>query len=329
MKRKSEPGERQRSIETARRVLQVESAAVAALASRVDDGFERAVRQILDCSGRLVVTGMGKSGIVCQKIAATMSSTGTPALFMHPAEAIHGDLGMIVDGDIVLIVSNSGETQEVVRLLELVRRLGAGIIAMTGDPQSTLAQHADVSLDVGVDREACSLDLVPTASTCAQMAMGDALAVACYEARGFTPDDFARFHPGGRLGHKLRLVSSVMHAGDAAPSVHEHAPMADVVEEISTRHLGMTCVVDGAGRLLGVITDGDLRRALAKRQLQLDASASRYMTPSAVTIGPEAVAAEALKLMEQRRITALPVVDAGRRLLGVIHLHDLWRTDLF
>jgi arabinose-5-phosphate isomerase len=236
---------------------------------------------------------------------------------------------MIVDGDLVLVVSNSGETQEVVRLLEMVRRLGAGIIAMTGATESTLARHADVSLDVGVDREACSLDLVPTASTCAQLAMGDALAVACYEARGFTSDDFARFHPGGRLGHQLRLVESVMQKGDATPSVRESAPMPEVVREISARHLGMACVVDGDGRLLGVITDGDLRRALAENQLPLEASAAQFMTSSAVTIGPDAFAAEALKLMEQRRITALPVVDDQQQLVGVIHLHDLWRTDLF
>lgn len=314
---------------TARRVLAVESAAVARLADRLDESFDRAVEMLVACRGRVVVTGMGKSGIICQKLAATFSSTGTPAFFMHPAEAIHGDLGMIVAGDVLLVISNSGETQEVVRLLEVVRRLGAGIVALTGDPASTLARHVDVHLHVGVDQEACSLDLVPTASTCAQMAMGDALAVACYETRGFTHEDFARFHPGGRIGRKLRLVRSVMHTGDDVPSVTETTPLPDAVRQMSAKRLGMTCVVDGDGRLAGVVTDGDLRRRVVDVADPLDGAAADAMTRSPVTIGPDAVAAEALKLMEQRKITALPVVDGERRLIGVVHLHDLWRTELF
>ncbi len=315
--------------ETARRVLQVESSAVASLADRLDESFDRAVELIVACRGRVVVSGMGKSGIICQKLSATFSSTGTPALFMHPAEALHGDLGMIVEGDLLLVVSNSGETPEVVRLLELVRRLGAGIVALTGHTDSTLARHADVHLHVGVDREACSLDLVPTASTCASLAMGDALAVACYEQRGFTSKDFARFHPGGHLGHRLRLVRSVMHQDEELPRVHEETGMTQAVEEMSRKRLGMTCVLDGKGRLTGVLTDGDLRRWVLRVSKPLEGTVAQAMTPTPATIGPEALATEALKLMEERKITSLPVVDDDRSLLGVVQIHDLWRTELF
>jgi arabinose-5-phosphate isomerase len=272
---------------------------------------------------------MGKSGIICQKIAATLSSTGTPAFFLHPAEALHGDLGMIVAGDVLLAVSNSGETQEVVRLLELVRRLGSKIIALTGDPRSTLARHSDVHLDVGVRSEACPMDLVPTASTCAALAMGDALAVAGYTLRGFTEQDFARFHPGGRLGRKLQLVSALMHAGDGVPRVGPDTALRDAVREISAKRLGMTCVVDGGGRLLGVLTDGDLRRRLVAVPDPLAASAGQAMTAAPETIGPDALASEALRRMEERKITSLPVVDSANGLLGVIQIHDLWRTELF
>jgi arabinose-5-phosphate isomerase len=315
--------------ETARRVLQVESSAVAGLAERLDESFDRAVQRIIRCKGRVVVTGMGKSGIICQKLSATLSSTGTPALFMHPAEALHGDLGMIVEGDLLLVISNSGETPEVLRLLELVRRLGAGIVALTGHTDSTLARHADVHLHVGVDREACSLDLVPTASTCAALAMGDALAVACYETRGFTSKDFARFHPGGQLGHRLRLVRSVMHQGEELPKVHEQTGMTQAVEEMSRKRLGMTCVLDDEDRLTGVLTDGDLRRWMLQVSKPLAGTVAPAMTPAPLTIGPEALATEALKLMEQRKITSLPVVDDDRSLLGVVQIHDLWRTELF
>jgi len=315
--------------ETARRVLRLESSAVAALAEGLDAGFDRAVELIVDCKGRVVVTGMGKSGIICQKLAATFSATGTPAFFLHPAEALHGDLGMIVAGDLLIVVSNSGETHEVIRLLELVRRLGAGIVAMTGDRASTLARHADVHLHVGVDQEACGINLVPTASTCAQMAMGDALAIASSETRGFTSEDFARVHPGGRLGRKLRLVRSVMHAGDEFPCVSETASMRDTIEEMSAKRLGMTCVVDGGGHLAGVVTDGDVRRRLVGVPTPLDGKAMDVMTASPATISPDAVASEALRLMEERRITSLPVVDGDGALAGVVHLHDLWRTELF
>jgi arabinose-5-phosphate isomerase len=307
----------------------MEASAVAALADRLDESFDRAVDLIVGCGGRVVVTGMGKSGIICQKLAATFSSTGTPAFFLHPAEALHGDLGMIVAGDLLIVVSNSGETHEVVRLLELVRRLGAGIVALTGDPDSTLARHADVHLHVGVDQEACGTGFVPTASTCAQMAMGDALAVACSEIRGFTTEDFARVHPGGRLGGRLRLVRSVMHSGEELPVVAETTPMRETMAEMSGKRLGMTCVLAADGRLAGVVTDGDLRRRMLSIPAPLEGTAADAMTSSPTTIAPDAVASEALKLMEERRITSLPVIDDDGKLLGVVHLHDLWRTELF
>ena len=314
---------------TARRVLEIESRAVAELVGRLDESFDRAIELLVGCSGRVVVTGMGKSGIICQKIAATLSSTGTPAFFIHPAEALHGDVGMVVSGDLLLAVSNSGETQEVVRLLELVRRLGSGVVVMTGDPESTLARHADVHLDVGVHNEACTMDLVPTASTCAALAMGDALAVACYEVRGFTAKDFARFHPGGHLGRKLLQVSALMHAAADLPRVVANSGMKEAVIEISNKRLGMACVTDGKGRLVGVLTDGDLRRRLVGTAEPLAGTVEDAMTSSPVTIGPDALASEALQLMEQRKITSVPVVDADLLLLGVIQIHDLWRTELF
>ena len=317
------------SRETARRVLTIEAEAVAALAARLDLRFDRAVDLVVGCKGRVVVAGMGKSGIICQKIASTLSSTGTPAYFLHPAEALHGDIGLLVAGDVVLVVSNSGETEELVRCLELVRRVGVPIVAFTGRPESTLARYADVNLDVSVAREACALDLAPTASTTASLAMGDALAVACYERRGFTAKDFARTHPGGRLGRKITEVRELMRQGDAVPRVPESASMADAVQEMSVKGLGMTCVVDGAGRLLGILTDGDLRRRMLKSDRPLDGSVAEAMTRSPVTIAPEALAVEALRILEDRKITSLAVADAGSRLVGVLQIHDLWRTQLF
>jgi arabinose-5-phosphate isomerase len=272
---------------------------------------------------------MGKSGIICQKIAATLSSTGTPALFMHPAEAVHGDLGMIVAGDVLLAVSNSGETSEIVRLLEVIRRLGAKIVAMSGDAGSTLARNSDVHLDVGVSEEACGLDLVPTASTTAALALGDALAVACYERRGFSDRDFARYHPGGRLGRKLMRVESLMHTGEGLPVVRHDAPMGQTVREMSAKRLGMTCVVEGDGRLAGVLTDGDLRRRMLRTERPLNGPAHEAMTRYPTTIAPDALASEALRIMEEKKITSLPVVDSDERLVGVIQIHDLWRTELF
>ena len=317
------------SIDVARRVLAVEARGIQEVSDRLDGRFDRAVGVLLACKGRIVLTGMGKSGIIAQKIAATFSSVGMPSHFMHPAEAIHGDLGMIVGGDVVVAVSNSGETAELVRLLEVIRRLGATIVAMSGRADSTLARHADVHLDVGVSAEACGLDLVPTASTTAALAMGDALAVACSEQRGLTPDQFAVYHPGGRLGRKLLQVKTLMHHGDGVPRVTVGATMADAVEVMSAKRLGMTCVVDDAGRLAGVLTDGDLRRRLLRTERPLDGAVDEAMIRSPRTIGPDALASEALRMMEERKITSLPVVDDDGTLRGVIQIHDLWRTELF
>lgn len=317
------------SVETARRVLTIEARGIAEMSERLDERFDAAVRACLECRGRIVLTGMGKSGIVAQKIAATFSSIGMPAYFMHPAEAIHGDLGMIVGGDLVLAVSNSGETDELVRLLEIIRRLGATIVAMSGRADSTLARHADVHLDVAVREEACGLDLVPTASTTAALAMGDALAVACSERRGLTPDQFAAFHPGGRLGRKLLQVESLMHRGADVPAVPESASVAEAVREMSAKRLGMTCVVGEGGKLVGVLTDGDLRRLLLRVDRPLEGSVREAMIRGPRTIGARALASEALRMMETRKITSLPVVDADGVLAGVIQIHDLWRTELF
>jgi arabinose-5-phosphate isomerase len=316
-------------LDTARRVLSIESEAVASLAARLDASFDRAVETILACQGRVVVSGLGKSGLICQKIAATLSSTGTPAYFLHPGEALHGDIGLVVAGDVVLLLSNSGETDELVRVVEIIRRIGVPVIAMTGRPGSTLARHADVAIDVSVPREACALDLAPTASTTAALAMGDALAVACYEARGFTAKDFARVHPAGRLGRKIVEVRELMHRGDGVPSVRDTATIEEAVREISAKRLGMTCIVDASGRLAGVLTDGDLRRRLLAAERPLAGQVQEAMTPSPVTIAPDALAGEALRILEERKITSLAVVEPSGKLEGVLQIHDLWRTQLF
>lgn len=315
--------------ETGRRVLEIEAQAVADLAAGLDETFDQAVALLAGCTGRVIITGMGKSGIVCQKIAATLSSTGCPAYFMHPAEAFHGDLGMIVGGDLLVALSNSGETEEIVRLLELVRRLGVGIVGLSGDPDSTLARHSDVHIKVSVDQEACNWDLVPTASSTAALAMGDALAVAAYEERGFSPGDFARYHPGGRLARKLLKVSKLMHRGDELPVVTHGTGLGDAIRVVNNKKLGMACVVDEEGRLVGIITDGDLRRRLLAVERPADGTVDQAMTGSASTIGEDALASEALHVMEEKKITSLPVVDSERRLKGVIQIHDLWRTELF
>lgn len=317
------------SRDTARRVLEIESQAIAGLAARLDNEFDRALELLCSCPGRVIVTGMGKSGIICQKIAATFSSTGRAAYFMHPAEALHGDLGMLVSGDVLLAISHSGETEEIVRLIELVRRLGAKIVAFSGNPESTLARHADVHLDVGVSQEACNLDLIPTASTSAALAMGDALAVACYEQRGFSSDDFARYHPGGRLGRKLLLVKSLMHQGDELPVVRSSENMEAAVREMDRKKLGMTCIVDDDGHLSGILTDGDLRRRMLAAPAPMEGTVSAVMIRTPSTISPDALTTEALKIMEDKKITSLPVVDGAGLLLGVIQIHDLWRTELF
>lgn len=312
-----------------RRALGVEADAIAAVAGRLGAEFAHAGQLCLACRGRVVVTGMGKSGHVAGKIAATLASTGTPAFFMHPAEASHGDLGMITRDDLVLALSNSGETGEVLILLPLLRRLGVGLIAMTGKPASTLAQEATVHLDVRVPAEACPLNLAPTASTTAMLAMGDALAVALLEARGFTAEDFALSHPGGALGRRLLLrVADIMHAGEALPSVPEDTPLSAGLLEMSRKGLGLTAVTAAGGRLVGVFTDGDLRRAL-DRQIDIHrATMADVMTRRPRTVEVDALAAEALKLMEDHRITGLMVVDGEERLVGALNVQDLLRAGV-
>jgi arabinose-5-phosphate isomerase len=313
----------------ARKVLQTEAAAILALVDRLDDRFARAVDLLLECRGRVIVTGMGKSGIICRKIAATFSSTGTPAFFLHPAEAIHGDLGVLQSGDVIVALSYSGETDELLRLLETIKRLGAGLIAITGDCGSTLAMAADVALDCRVSEEACPMNLVPTASTTAALALGDALAMTLLRAKGFRPEDFAHLHPGGKLGKQFMEVEQLMHAGEHTPKVRTDAAMPDVIYEMSRKGLGMTCVVDADDRLIGIITDGDLRRHMTGEANLLDRAATDVMTRDPVTIGRRMLAAQALHILEQRRITSIVVVDPARIVQGVLHLHDLWRTEMF
>jgi arabinose-5-phosphate isomerase len=318
-------------LEIARKVLRIEAAAILGLVDRLDGGFERAVHLLFECRGRVIVTGMGKSGIVCRKIAATLSSTGTSAFFLHPAEAIHGDLGAIREDDVVVALSHSGETGELIRLLESIRRLGAKLIAITGSPDSTLARAADVTLDCSIAEEACPMNLVPTASTTASLALGDALAMTLLVLKGFREEQFAAFHPGGKLGRKLMIVESVMHGGDAAPTVSTATAMPDVIHQMSSKRLGMTCVIDEEGRLAGVFTDGDLRRLMMTRSPDavLSLTAGEAMTPRALTIGRNLLAVEALRMMETHKITSIVVVDGDRKVEGVVHLHDLWRTQMF
>ncbi len=318
------------SRETARKVLKMEAEAILNLISRLDESFDRAVELLAGCQGRVVTTGMGKSGIICRKIAATLASSGTPSLFLHPAEAVHGDLGMVAPGDVVLALSNSGETAELIRLLEMVKRLGIPLISMVGNIESMLAQNSDLVLDVGVDREACPMGLVPTTSTTAALAMGDALAMALSEKKGFRLEDFARLHPGGKLGKKLARVGELMHGGDQLPKVTVNTPMEEVIYEMSRKGLGITSVVEQEDRLVGVISDGDLRRLLEReRGKVLERTAGQCMTSDPVTIKQETLATSALNLMEQRSITSLMVVDDVKRVIGVIHLHDLWGTEMF
>jgi len=318
------------SQETARKVLRIEAEAISSLIPRIDGIFDAAVSTVAACKGRVVTTGMGKSGIVCKKIAATLASTGTPALFLHPAEAIHGDLGMLVPGDLVLALSNSGETAEIVQLLGTIKRLGIPLIAFVGNRNSTLARNADLVLDVSVDQEACLFGLAPTASTTAALALGDALAVAVCERRGFPIEEFARLHPGGRLGKRLATVAELMHTGEHVPRVKSSALMEDVIYEMSRKGLGVTAVVDADERLVGVISDGDLRRLLQRdREGFLNKTAAQCMTPVPVTIREDELATAALHLLETRKITSLMVTGTAGGLTGVIHLHDLWGTEMF
>ena len=312
----------------ARQALAIEAEAVKALLPKIDSRFARACRLCLACDGRVVVTGMGKSGHIARKIAATLASTGTPAFFLHPAEAGHGDLGMITRTDVVLALSNSGETPEVVFLLPHLKRLGVPLIVMTGGLTSTLAKAASVVLDVSVPSEACPLNLAPTASTTATLAMGDALAVALLDARGFTDQDFARRHPSGSLARQLQHVDEFMRTGSAVPRVHGDTPLREGLKEVSSKGLGMTVVVDDADRILGVFTDGDLRRAVDSRANVRESVMREVMTANPKRIGPRSLAVEAVRLMEQYKITALPVADADGKLVGALNIHDLFRAGV-
>ena len=325
---------------TGENVVRIEAEALRALADRIAgpmaDAFNRAVELIYGCAGRVVVTGMGKSGIIARKIAATLSSTGTPSLFMHPVDAVHGDLGMVVRGDVVVALSSSGETEEILRLLATIKRLQVRLISMTGDAicgngtakLSTLAGAADVALDCSVAKEACSLGLAPTASTTTMLALGDALAMALSEKRGFKEEDFANLHPGGNLGKRLARVETLMHSGDAVPRVDPNTKMPDVIYEMSRKKLGVTAVVQGE-RLVGIISDGDLRRLLEKRGKEvLDLTAAECMTRNPKTIAPGEFAATAIAVMEEKKITSLAVVNGAGELEGIVHLHDLWGTEI-
>ena len=312
-----------------RRVFEIERDGLSAVAARIDGAFSAACRAILACHGRVVCSGMGKSGHVARKIAATLASTGTPAFYVHPGEAAHGDLGMVTDADIVLALSYSGESDELLTLLPALKRQGNAIIAMTGRDTSTLAREADIHLDVSVPAEACPLALAPTSSTTAALAMGDALAVALLEARGFTADDFARSHPAGSLGRRLLLhISDVMHTGDEIPAVPAHATVAEALVEMTRKRLGLTAVVDDRRRLLGIFTDGDLRRALDATTLDVRSTPiDALMTRDPVTIGPQQLAAEGARLLEERKIgSGLIVVDDERRVVGALNIHDLLRA---
>jgi arabinose-5-phosphate isomerase len=315
-------------LELARKVLRIEAGAILGLVDRVDAAFTSAIGLLFGCRGRVLLTGMGKSGLIGRKIAATLSSTGTSAFFLHPADAIHGDLGALQPDDVVVAVSYGGETEEILRLLETIRRVDARMIAVTGFPSSTLGQAADVTLDCHVSEEACPLNLAPTASTTAALALGDALAMALLVRKGFRQEDFANLHPGGKLGKRLMRLEQLMHAGDELPAVGEQTAMRDVIYEMSRKGLGMTCVVDGQGRLAGIITDGDLRRHMTDARV-LEHNAGDVMTKKPVTVGGTMLAVEALNLMERRKITSLVVVTPDGRVEGVVHLHDLWRTELF
>jgi arabinose-5-phosphate isomerase len=316
------------SLELARQVLEIEAQAIRDLVPRIDGSFERAVQVLLACTGHVVVTGMGKSGIIGQKVSATLASTGTPSLVLHPADAIHGDLGRIVKGDVVLALSSSGDTEEILALLPTLKRMGVPLVAMTGNPRSPLAGAADLHLDVSIRQEACPLGLAPTASTTAALALGDALAMALLQARGFTIDDFAVLHPGGRLGRKLLRVQDLMHTGDQIPRVQASTQMKDVLFEMTRKRLGFTTVVGSDGRLAGIISDGDLRRQMERHGYTLlDRTAEECMTRTPVLIGKHELATRALALMEERKITSLVVAGEQRTVDGVLHLHDLLKTE--
>jgi arabinose-5-phosphate isomerase len=315
-------------IELAQRVLETEAQAIRGLIPQLGESFTQAVDVLQECAGRVIVTGMGKSGIIARKLAATFSSTGTSATFLHPAEALHGDLGVVQAGDVVVALSQSGETEELVRLLAAIRRIGARLISLTGNAESTLARASDVALSCRVAEEACPLNLAPTASTTATLALGDALALALSNRKGFKEEHFANLHPGGRLGKRLMRVDALMQSGEAVPRVRPDTPMPDVIHEMNSKRLGMTCVVKPDGGLAGIVTDGDLRRHMTSRANILDKRAADIMTPQPVTIGRAMLGVEALRMMEERKITSIVVVDPAGAVEGVVHLHDLWRTQM-
>ena len=317
------------TLDVARQVLETEAEAIRRLMGLIGEDFEKAVDMVVACTGRVVWTGMGKSGIICHKLAATMRSTGTPALHLHPADAIHGDLGMVVSGALVVAISHSGTTEEILRLVEVLKRQAIPLIAFTSYPDSPLARAADLHLDLGVRREACPLNLAPTASTTASLALGDALSMAVSVRKGFREEDFALLHPGGRLGKRFLKVGDLMHRGTDIPRVAADTPMKDVIYEMSRKGLGVATVQDGDGRLLGVITDGDLRRLMERDAAPLAHSASEVMHQGGVCISADELASAALRLLEERRITSLMVCGADGRLEGVLHLHDLWGVGLF
>lgn len=322
-------GPRRPPREVAREVLETEAAAVRGLLPQLDERFDRAVDLLRGCSGRVICSGMGKSGLVMKKVAATLSSTGTPALFLHPAEAVHGDLGVIVAGDVVLAASYSGSTEELLRLVETLKRQGVPMVALTGSAASPLARHADIHLPVAIDREACPLNLAPTASTTATLALGDALAMALLEARGFSPEDFARLHPAGNLGKRLLKVRELMRTGAGLPRVEAGASMREAIYEMSKKGLGITAVTDPGGRLTGCISDGDLRRLLEQDERLLTRTAGECAHAEPRTIDAGELAPAALQRMEQARITSLFVCDADGKLEGIVHIHDLWGLELF
>ena len=317
------------AIAEAKRVLEVEAAAILGVIDHLDQAFVDAVELIATCNGRVVTMGVGKSGIICRKLSATLASTGTPSFFMHPTEAIHGDLGMLVNGDVVLAISNSGETEEIIRLLPSIKRVGAEMVAITGNPTSTLAKGADHHLSAAISKEACPLGLAPTASTTATLALGDALAMALLVRRGFKEEDFAFLHPGGKLGKRFLRVRDLMHSGDEVPVVRETTSMHDVIYEMSKKGFGITAVVNDGSALQGVVSDGDLRRLLERDEEVLRKTAADSMKRNPVTIAASELASAALQIMEERKITSLFIVDDAGQVEGIIHIHDLWGLELF
>ncbi len=318
-----------KELEAGKETIKIEEEGLKKVRENLGEKFQKALEAIAGCKGRVILTGVGKSGLIARKISATLSSTGTPSIFIHAADAVHGDLGMIKKEDIIIAVSYSGETEEITRLIYFIKRLGLNLIAITGDINSSLGRNADVTINAGVSREASPFGLVPTASTTATLAIGDALAIALMVKRGFKMDDFAKYHPGGAIGKKLMKVKNLMHSGEELPVVFKKDPMGKVIKIMNEKGFGTSAVVSERGHLVGIITDGDLRRALLRSGSLIQKKAGEIMTPNPITIDEEELAAKALRIMEERKITCLLVPDKGGRLKGLLHLHDLWRTELF